>query len=280
MRESVLEKLMMSTTNVENEFKKIKELLGYSDFYYRRSLVEFFEEEFSSFKEIRKYFSSYEDCENKIIPTLLEAYKHGNSAHQKDLDDKVLEEFLDFCEVHFYLIMETTKLNISNYKIDVLMHLKDLIETSLQKLCYKIIKSNNEFGFLIIKENPVIETIALASDNDTEKIIFDYLDYKNQDEYSKESILHKFIDKLENIMKEDNEQLVHSIREFAQIIRHPEQKKKEAKYKWFFDDCISNMDKLFLLCLYVQQRVVVKEILDEFCKEKKTANEKEKGKNI
>ena len=48
------------------------------------------------------------------------------------------------------------------------------------------------------------------------------------------------------------------------MIRHPERKNKELRYKWFFENKNQYLDDLFLCCIYVQQHLVVKQKLKDF----------------
>ena len=169
----------------------------------------------------------------KFYLSLKYIYKDFNfESLKEEQKNEILEEFLLFCDTQIYMTLKVKEKLKDDVNLEIINHYENMIKVSLGSLYYGVIYDNSDEGFKIIKSYPEAEIVAVNSDDEIKKIIYDFLDYENQNVERKEAILLKFVNKLETILKSDKEPYVHSIREFVQIIRHSEEKKK-SEYWWF-----------------------------------------------
>lgn len=111
--------------------------------------------------------------------------------------------------------------------------------------------------------NPIAEVISVESSNDISNAIMGFLG--NRDIKTKEKYLHDFIELLEPTIKRYADQpLIKKIKEYVQLLRHPEAKKEEENYKWYFNNKKKYINKIFELCLFVQQYDLAKNTVKEF----------------
>lgn len=282
MYKSLFERLKNYETNPIDEYNKISSFLNDAIVYqdYNVRLYSLLSDAFLYCKDLRCCFTSLDSC-IEINCLSLEKYDYpAKSYYQSIADnekDNLLDEYLTYCQVLLTCLSYLRK-NINaiireyyctSINSEVVEQFNELITFSLKSFNYKCIMNNNCLNAEIIMINPIAEVTALESPKNISDAIMGFLG--NRDTKTKETYLHTFIDLLEPTFKKYSDHpLVKIIKEYVQLLRHPEVKKEETEYKWFFDNKKKYIDKLFELCLLVQQYDLSKSIVDEFEKNKKT----------
>ena len=183
----------------------------------------------------------------------------------------MLDDFLTYCQIIstclVYLDKNINAILNNHYcnTIDnkVVDQFTELIVHSLKSFNYECVLNKDNLNIDIKAINPIAEVVASESSNDISNAITGYLG--NRDIKTKEKYLHDFIDLLEPALKKYSDQsLIKKIKEYIQLLRHPEIKKEENKYEWYFNNKRKYIDKLFELCLLVQQYDLSKSIVAEF----------------
>ena len=170
-----------------------------------------------------------------------------------------------------FLAYKYEKKYINDFNENVYLQAIDVINVSLKSLNHKIIYfDEKEYLFEVIKIDPESEMVAAQSEPTIKSAILHYLGARDNDIKEKENRLHQLIDLLEpSFDKYKNDNTVKDIKEYIQMVRHPEIYKAKKEYDWFFKDKKEYLDRLFSLCVYIQQFVISKETLKEFKQLKK-----------
>ena len=280
MYKSLFERLKNYSSNPIDEYHKLKSFLENAivDRYYDLYLSTLLSEAFLCCRELRSYFVSLEDCV-KTNCSNLEKYQIPADYYlllSENEKETALDEFLTFCQVQLtclsYLKKNAQQIlhnhYINNFESEVVVQFGELIGSSLNSFNYKCAFAKESLNVEIVLNNPVAEVIALESTKDISEAIIGFL--SNRDIKTKEKYLHDFIDMLEPTLKKYSDQsLIKRTKEYIQLLRHPEIKKESKEYKWYFNNKRKYIDKLFELCLMVQQYDLCKQIIDDFENHKK-----------
>lgn len=224
-------------TNPVNEINKIKTILnrsGYVDFVYRH-LSDGFEMVFAN-TSFASYEPSFKDFLNNII------FKDYNP---KDLQTAITS-YRYFSEFLMALIDYGVDYSFEETFGNDIAQLEKIILLGLDNCGYTIVKSRK--NRVTKKKDEQAESIA-ATNNKYSKNILDYLLAKTLDE--KEKVLTSLAIQLESTSPKDKYSKQN--REFVQLLRHKDEKIKDPKYSWFFNDenYENNLDKLFKVYLSV-----------------------------
>lgn len=281
MYKSLFERLKNYSSNPIDEYYKISSLLDEAivDNYYQNRLYTFLSDAFLYCEELRGYYTSLDSCIEENCSNLNNSDYPAKSYYQslsEEEQDVLLDEFLTYCQILLtclsYLnananaILSKHFCNIINKEI--VNQFTELILYSLKSFNYKCVLNKGCLNVEIAMINPVAEVIALESSENVHNAIMGFL--SNRDIKTKEKYLHDFVDLLEPTIKTYSDQsLVKKIKEYVQLLRHPETKKEEIDYKWYFNNKRKYIDKLFELSLFIQQYDLSKQIVDEFEKNKK-----------
>jgi len=176
----------------------------------------------------------------------------------------------------FYVTIDSyPDLNQLNYYLekDTFIQFLEIISTSLKSMNFKIEIVNEEIGDVkIIKDNPEAECVAKQSPKNIREAIIDYLGSRDSDSKEKEKSLHHLIDMLElTLEKYENADIVNKVKEYVQLVRHPEKKKEQKEYAWYFKDKTSYFDLIFSMCIFVQEYSLTKDSIEKFGSLKKEA---------
>ena len=240
----------------------------------RRALDNYLNDNFKMCKSLRNMFIDLRDCLDKSIPYLIK-YKNNGSLRgvPENYRNVVFDNFLTFSEIIFTMllvIVEYDKINrISddkNFHNELFQQCIEMIDFSLKSLNHKLNIINREnFVVEVVKIDEVAETVAAQSKLTIKQAILHYLGARENDVKEKENRLHQLIDLLEpSFEKYKNDNTVKDIKEYIQMVRHPEIYKTKKEYVWFFKGKEEYLDRLFSLCVFLQQFVISKETLKEF----------------
>ena len=260
------------------EYNKITKLLS-RNLYYHYSFYTMMNNNFKICKSLRNRFIDLDDCLSKSVPFLITYKSNGNlinvpECHRND----VFDNFLTFSEIIFTMFLTLVEYDKTNhiyndhhFDKDLFQQGVDMINFSLKSLNYKInIINPEDFNVEAIKIDEIAEMVAAQSEPTIKSDILHYLGARDNDIKEKENRLHQLIDLLEpSFDKYKNDNTVKDIKEYIQMVRHPEIYKAKKEYDWFFKDKKEYLDKLFSLCVYIQQFVISKETLKEFKQLKK-----------
>ena len=289
---SIFDKIQDYTSNPIKEYIKIKKFVDES---YSRNYIHLsddFEAAFRYSPELSSMYASFSDCVEECTYSLeqwiedMEEIRGESSVSYLEnaysfLQNEQKEELLN-CFLLYVQVVKTVLnicLNILNQNyvfldnkdrdLMVFNHLSSMIDTSLRSLNYKAINiKGNKVD--IIKNDAVAECVAAKSPKNISDAILLYLGGKDMIE--KENRLHTLIDLLEPTLNRYSEHnLVSKTKEYVQLIRHPEVKKDDKQYKWFFKNKKKYLDDIFALCLFSQQYAISKEIVNSFEKSKNDA---------
>ncbi|MCR5308421.1 MAG: hypothetical protein K6E24_05455, partial [bacterium] len=173
---------------------------------------------------------------------------------------------LYFVTYKYYLYSERIW-NDRNFDKDTYLQFIDIIKTSLKSINhdYKVIEEDN-YEIVVFKNNPDAECVAEKSPKKLKDAIYYYLGTKDSEVEEKENRLHIIIDLIEPLLKKykNENNLISKTEEYVQLIRHPEIKKNESQYKWFFNDKKAYLDELFMLCVFVKEYDLSKDTIKEF----------------
>lgn len=275
MYKSLFERIKNYSSNPVNEFKKINSFINNTEIDYMIKLSTLLEDAFVYCKDLRRIYPDYKDC---IWQNCSSLFKYDvlpndsyNSLIGEDTKELLLNEFLTYCQIVLtmvnYIINKQSEILskhfITSLNAEIINQLVEMIESSLKCFNYKHYIKKDFLNVELAMDNPVAEAIAAESKIDISDAIMGYL--SNRDVKTKENYLHTFIDLIEPLFKTYSDQaIIKKIREYSQLIRHPEVKKDDPQYKWFFVNKKKHLDNLFSLCLFVQQYSISKNIIKEF----------------
>ena len=241
-----------------------------------------------------KVFTTYPSFKNclDVFTESIQENKYNIFSYLSDNSKKdVLDDFLNYCEVLSHIVhscLKTIGESNNNRQSQCIVRsfkrLLSIVETSLKSMGFKlVVLDENSLETRAIKINPQAEFVAAHSPQNIRETIICYLAAKDGDVTTKENELHRLIDLLEPTFKKCRESPIsdiNDIKEYTQLLRHPEVKKNETGYKWFYDDKNKEkyLDDLFSMCVFVEQYQLVKENLKAF-KERKTSEMNAKEEN-
>ena len=216
-------------------------------------------------------YKDFDDCLDSELGYLRNrAYDVDWEYLSKEDKDRVLDEFQTFAEIVSYIYLYGISKFINsnrNLNINSVIYKQgfQLLETSLKSINYEIKEIKNEKIVEIIKINPVAEKVAFQSKPEIKKTIIAYLGIHNNDIDNKRHYLHDLIDLLEpKLKKYENQDKVGLIKNYCQIMRHPETKGKLEQYQWFMSNFDKYLDDVFELCIYVLQYDITNATLKQF----------------
>ena len=271
MRKSIFERLEQRFSNPLDEYVKISSFLRQKACYYSHTINECFSTLFSYCNILRKHYTDFEDCISKNIGILEHYFSYiGNETFNGFNDsskEDILDSFLTYLEIIECMLCVfdeyADEIWDSSY-IDesIINQAKEMIDESLKSINYKIEEKSTSF-VKIIKIDPVSEYVAQQSEPNMKTAIMNYLAVRDNNIEEKERSLHDLIDLLEPSFKKfKTVEIINKASEFSQVIRHPEIKKDEKEYQWFFKNKRKFLDELFSLCIFTQQYVLNKRIAE------------------
>ena len=275
MHKSIFLKVTDYLSDPITEYRRICKFIN-KYCYFSNSIHQIMEKNFQKCECLRTRFIDFEEClvscTENINSDFTRYYEYYQLEEEKRL--KILDDFLSFCEVVYCLLKTVQKEYMSrSSSIDrkyfdyyLFEQTFELIDSSLKSLNYKLeIIDENKNTVVAIKINPEVEVVAAQSEPSIRHTILAYLGCKDIELEEKERIRLQLINQLEPTMiKYQNDNTISKMKGYVQLIRHPERKNKELRYKWFFENKNQYLDDLFLCCIYVQQHLVVKQKLKDF----------------
>ena len=280
MYKSLFERIKNYSSNPVNEFKKINSFINKTEVDHLIKLSTLFEDAFVYCKDLRRIYPDYKDCIWQNCSSLFHYDAISNDSYNSSIDEDtkelLLNDFLTYCQIVLtmvnYIINKQSEILskhfITSLNAEIINQLVEMIESSLKCFNYKHYIKKDSLNVELAMDNPVAEATAAESKTDIADVIMGYL--SNRDVKTKENHLHTFIDLIEPLFKTYSDQpIIKKIREYSQLIRHPEVKKDNPQYKWFFANKKKHLDNLFSLCLFVQQYSISKNIIKEFEDNKK-----------
>lgn len=268
MRNSISLRLSEYKSDPIIEYNKINELIHKNSYCYYGfcDIYIFFRYHFANCKLLRSHYVSFDACLSDYENNL-RIYKDSCFKNlEKDNQINLLNDYLDYCELITYMHSNLYNLAHKN-KIDLQLYsqLKDIIETGLRSMNYRVtIIDKKTKETRVVKINEEAEIVAAQSQESIKDVILLYLGTRDNNIEDKKIYLHKFIDLLEPVLKKYNNEPISSVREYVQLLRHPETKKNDQKYIWFYENESEYIDKLFSMCLFVQHYDITKKTLKDF----------------
>lgn len=233
------------------------------------SLKELFSEAFKKSEILSTHYVDFENCLSEITTNINKNINNNFDNLAVDIKDKLFDEYFNFCEIIFHMISivdcqfnESEKDEIE-WDQDLINQINGMINNALKSMNYKIIKTESNI-FNVIKIDLNAEIVAAQSDKSIKETILLYLATRDNKIEDKKSYLLKLINLLEPVFKQYNNEPISSVKEYAQLLRHPVMKKTENKYKWFYENECEYLDKLFSMCLFVQHYAITKNTLKDF----------------
>ena len=274
MRKSIFLSINDYNSDPITEIDKIERVLQKECGYYT-TIYNLLNQSFVRSKLLRSRFVNLYDCIDSLIYNISHNYNNCDFERlDSNIQNIIFNEFFNYCEVIFHLLFlayKYEKINTTDFDENVFSQAIDVIKVSLKSLNHKIIYfDEKEYLFEVIKIDPESEVVAAQSEPTIKSAILHYLGARDNDIKEKENRLHQLIDLLEpSFDKYKNDNTVKDIKEYIQMVRHPEIYKAKKEYDWFFKDKKEYLDRLFSLCVYIQQFVISKETLKEFKQLKK-----------
>lgn len=266
---SIFSRINEYSSNPIAEFLKLQKFLKKKCESY--TTVEYvLSEYFHKSSELIKIYVDFEDCIEKNTEALLQCKLFSNNKNYLALEEstkiQIMDEFLTYCEIiaHIYFV----SMGESNFYSDNIIYnqIIKLIEGSLKSIGYEV-RLIDEISYTveIFKVNPEAEYVADKSSLDIKKTIYKYLGSRNSDVENRKNLLHNLIDLLEPTLKKySNQTTVNKIKEYSQLLRHPEINKGVDKYKWFYKDMNSHFDEIFELCIFVLYYEISSKTINEY----------------
>ena len=277
MHKSIFKRIKDYRSNPINEYLKISSFVGNKDFTYNESFYLVFRKMFSRCEPLRGLYTDFDDCISENVGFLGEyQFPVSNDVFdnfEEYFKEGLLDSFLTYIEIIFCLLFVARTFGPSYYgqkniNKPAINQLLEMIDISLNSLNYKI-EDKDVMQIEIIKIDPLSEEIAKNSPKEIKIAILNYLSLRDGDLVGKEKALHDIVDLLEPAFKKyGNNEIIHSAKEYAQIIRHPKIKEKDNEYEWFFKNKKVFLDKMFQLCIYTQNYLLSKDCVDELSKMK------------
>ncbi len=242
------------------------------------SIYDLLSNSFPLCEKLTGVYKDFEDCINSELGYLMN-HAYGNNWNYLTDEKKeiILDEFQTFAEIVSYIyVYGAKKFLTSDRNIEANLNIYrqgfQLLKISLKSINYEIKVLEEEQIVEIAKINPVAEKVAMQSKPEIKKTIISYLGTHNKDVDSKRHYLHDLIDLLEPILKKfENQEKIGLIKNYCQIMRHPEIKGKQEQYQWFMNNLEKYLDEVFELCIYVLQYDIANTTLKQFTENTKNA---------
>lgn len=270
---SIFAKVKEYKGNPLSEYNKIKKLLN-KCCYYSDTIYTILYSYYSNCKLLTSTYVDFDDCLNTII-NKLEEYKECSFEYlEEDIQSELFDDFLLFCEVIIYahlISLEQLKKsglwNNSYFKKEVFHQVIDLIKNSLNSMNHDVkVIDTNTYETVAYKCNPEAECVAEKSSDSLKEAIYLYLGTRKKAIDEKINRLHNIVDLIEPLLKKYSGEccVVSKVREYVQLLRHPETKKDEKQYQWFYEEKALYLDELFMLCIFVMEYDISKNTICEF----------------
>lgn len=240
-------------TNPVNEIRKIEDILN------RKRHIQY--DGTYSLKEVfgiaytRTQFASLEPTINSFLTNII--YKDYSETDYV----KTAICYRCLCEFLLAIIDHGIEYYYLEHFEDDVEQLKNIINLGLEKSGYVLVNKGKHR--VTSKKDEVAELIATTNKH-YNKNILDYLLAKTTDE--KEKVLTALAIQLEG--REPKDKYSKDCGEWVQLLRHKEEKIKEAQYSWFFsaEDYGDNLDKLFRIYLSIVSHDDCHDYLEDFKK--------------
>lgn len=267
MHKSIFLRTQEFGSNPISEYNKLSKFIEETECYSYITIFDLFSQYFKFSKRLRNVYIDLDDCINKNI-ALLESYSQAiYTTLPDDIQDKLLDEFFTYCEIliHMYRVA-SERFSQDRLDYEIYLQFSEMLEKSLLSIGYKIENLDDDIRpFEIIPINTEAEIIADQSPKTIRESIIKYLGVRAKDLKNKEICLLNFVILLEPAFKQyDTLKIVKKISEFTQLIRHLETKKEEKQYSWFYENEDEHLDRLFTLCIFVQNYEIAKNTLNDF----------------
>lgn len=271
---SIFEKVKNYKSDPITEFYKILNFLHDQKCTNHLSAQDILDEYYYLCAPLSNVYPTYDECVLSNTKNI-SRYRNGDYYLLNNEDrDIVLDDFLTYCEIilHCFYVLDDDGSLREYYDFDnqSFLRIEAIVKTSLSSLgyCYKV---NKEDLFIkISKISPVAESVALFSPPKLKEAIELYLTIRNEDTKNKRLTVHYIIDLLEPTLKKyENQPLVKKVKEYSQLLRHPEINKEKDEYKWFYKNEKKYLDDLFNLCIFVQQYALANDTIKIFDDNKK-----------
>ncbi len=272
-RKSVFLKIKEYKGNPIDEYNKISQFIKKQRF----QSIYLIEDTFSEyFKYCELLSSTYGDFKSCVLNHTRNLFKYKDKSFESidaATQEILLNEFLDYCEILIYIQFTVhSRVVFYNFDSQVYSQLYELIKTSLKSMNYEIKLTNEDTNeVVVIKSNPEAEAVAAQSPQDLKEAIIYYLGSRDIDVAEKEVRLRTIIDKLEPLLeKYKTQSLIKKVREYIQLFRHPEMKKADPQYMWFYDDKSKYLDDIFMMCIFIKEYDITNNTISEFSELKKS----------
>lgn len=270
------------------EYEKIDNFIRNTDCVDYETIYDTLKRRYPLCEKIFTTYPTFEECLDVFTKSIKENRIYLFSSLSDNSKKDVLDNFLNYCEVLSHIVYfglknkgEGYDIYRNNYIVRSFKRLLSVVETSLKSIGFKLeISDKDSLETRAIKINPQAEFVAARSPQNIRETIICYLAARDGDITAKGNELHRLIDFLEPTFNKYKVSPISDIREYTQLLRHPEMKKSETGYKWFNDDKNKEkyLDDLFSMCVFVEQYQLIKENLKEF-KERKTSEMNAKEEN-
>ena len=274
IHKSIFNKLSEYKGNPISEYNKISKFAKTRKCISDYNFYQLFEIKFQICKLLRSYYASFYDCIDEYTREFEQYQNSFFETLENEIQLKLLDSFLSYCEILLCLFCVTLhSYSNKNYYLNsnICDQFLDIIKTSLKSMNYKIEIFDAKIGNIkIIKDNPEAECVAKQSPKNIRQAIIDYMGSKDSNLKEKEQNLHTLIDLLEPTLKKyENDVIIGKVKEYTQLIRHPEVKKEEKQYAWFYKDKSSYFDSIFSMCIFIQEYNLTKITIKDFEDSKK-----------
>jgi hypothetical protein len=158
--------------------------------------------------------------------------------------------------------------HIDTINNEALSQFYEMLQTSLKSMNYELIPLDDDEKVEVKKIDPGAEHTASISEPTIKNVIIKYLGIRDRDLPGKVTTVHCFVDLLEPTLKKyQTDSMVGKIKMFLQVIRHPEIKKAEKGWEWYFQNEANYIDDVFEMCIFVQNYRLTKDIISNFTKQ-------------
>lgn len=267
---SIFSKINEYSSNPIAEFLKINKFISETECESYTTVKYVLSEFFHRSTELIKIYTDFDNCIDDNTRTISNnAYFSSNNQYQNiniSIKEQIMDEFLTYCEIISHIFFISAK-ERNRYSDNILYNQTiELVLGSLKSIGYKMKMIDRTKCIVeIIKTNPEAEYVAEKSSPDIKKTIYKYLGSRNNDVENRKNMLHNLIDLLEPTLKKYSSQsTIGKIKEYSQLLRHPEINKTLDKYKWFYNDVNSHFDEIFELCIFVLYYEISNKTIGEY----------------
>ena len=228
MRESLFEKEKRKKICFEDEYNKIKKIIGSSEF---REYLR------TGFKKCpyKCLYATYDDAIKSIV-----------------FDDDVfidsLDAFLDLLEFLRTLLVFIDIDNLRKYgencEYQSSIQLANLIDFDAEKLGYGFLPNEKSKTFDAYLKDPITESVALKANDLTKDKIYNYLVLRKGMVNEKRLAIKDLADDIENLCKKYNNDPYSKTREFLQCVRHTKEK-QNINFYFYYENEEYWLDKCF-----------------------------------